>query len=449
MLNRIREFIEQGELLVPHERVIVGLSGGADSVALLLALQQLGYQVEAAHCNFHLRGEESNRDEEFVKQLCKEKNIPIHLAHYDTLAYAQLHKVSIEMAARELRYRYFEQLCEDIGCKTVCIAHHRDDNIETMLLNLFRGTGIQGLTGIRPSRPTSNDCRVVRPLLTTSKKDIVNWLDGIHQAYVTDSTNLVDDIARNQLRLKVIPMLQEINPAVQNNLQATIEMLTEAKKIYDSYVSSIITRTINNDTLSIKELKETASPLCILFEWLKDYHFTPATIRQIHHHLDAETGKTWQSCSHVLCKDRDKLILSPHHSPFREIRIPETGTYICKGTGKIHIKTTTDVAISKEAYKVSLDAEKVSFPLKLRSVQEGDKFVPFGMKGSKLVNDFLTDKKIPLIEKRHQLVVCDKNNNIVWLIGHRTAAPYSITNETTRMLLMEFEFEEPHSEHHA
>ena len=199
--NKVSDFIGKHQLLSRDSLHIVALSGGADSVALLHILSELGYRIEAAHCNFHLRGEESNRDELFVKELCEKNNIPLHLIHFNTEEYASLHQVSIEMAARDLRYHYFSQLCQDIGAASVCVAHHRDDAVETLLMNLLRGSGIHGLTGIRPQNGL-----VVRPLLCLSRQEIEDYLHSIGQEYVVDSTNLTDDVLRNKIRHHVIPL---------------------------------------------------------------------------------------------------------------------------------------------------------------------------------------------------------------------------------------------------
>ena len=190
MLNKIARYIKRHNLLRAGERYIVALSGGADSVALTIILQQLDYEIEAAHCNFHLRNEESNRDEDFSRQLCRQRKIPFHVAHFDTKTYAELHKISLEMAARELRYNYFEQLRQDIHARGICVAHHSDDSVETILINLVRGTGIKGLTGIKPLNDT-----IIRPLLCCSHRELENFLEQNGQIFVTDSTNLQSDPA--------------------------------------------------------------------------------------------------------------------------------------------------------------------------------------------------------------------------------------------------------------
>ena len=448
MLRKVSEYIEKLELLRLGQRYIVALSGGADSVALLRVLLTLGYEVEAAHCNFNLRGEESLRDETFVKQLCASLNVKLHLAHFDTLTYAQTHHVSIEMAARELRYKYFAQLRRDIEAEAVCVAHHSDDSIETMLLNLLRGTGIHGLTGIQPRCASQYDetCTIIRPLLCVSRSDIERWLDSIGQDYVTDSTNRQDDVVRNKIRLNLIPMLQQIQPSVQQNLQATMELMSETEHIYNAYTHEVLTKaigkTVQGDEASttdmeIETLKASASPLCVLFEWLSAYHFSPATIRQINKGLDAQTGRRWQSDTHEVYLDRGRLLLTPRRTTFKPLRIPETGLYAVQDGMHIRVSQKTGAVIVKDAKVACLDAKKICFPLTLRSVETGDRFTPFGMKGSKLVSDFLTDMKMPLPEKRKQKVVTDATGEIVWIVGLRPSAKHSISTTTTETILLE------------
>jgi len=458
MLQKIQSYIDQNQLLSKNELVLVAVSGGADSVALLLMLQQLGYRIEAAHCNFNLRGEESQRDEQFVVDLCERKDIPLHRAHFDTRTFAELHKMSIEMAARTLRYRYFDQLAADLQATTICVAHHRDDNVETLLLNLLRGTGIHGLTGMKPLRwskqgccnhdhPSEQGCRIVRPLLCVSRRDIEQWLQLQQQPYVTDSTNLETDAIRNKLRLSVIPLLQSINPSVVQNLQSTIDLMVEAEKVYDAYAQQTLNSLTNAtapsepdsgitekpESIVISALKTTPSPLVILYEWLRKYDFTAAVVRDICNHLDAPTGRLWQSPTHELCIDRNQLLVYPLEEPFEPMKIPETGVYTSRQL-RVSASVSNEVMISREPFMVTLDAEKVPFPLTVRRIAEGDRFTPYGMKGSRLVSDFLTDKKVPLIEKRRQLVVTDGTGKIIWLVGHRTAQPVSITTETKKTL---------------
>ena len=238
-VNQVRHFAHHHQLFTPRGKYIIALSGGADSVSLLLVLKhlesELGISLEAAHCNFHLRGDESLRDEEFCKQLCRRFHVPLHLVHFDTHAYADLHHVSIEMAARDLRYAYFEQLRRDIHAHDICVAHHRDDSVETLLLNLVRGTGLRGLRGIQP-----RNAHIIRPLLSHSRQQIEQYLDALGESYVTDSTNLHNDVKRNKIRLNVIPLLRELNPSASQSIFETSLRVTEALKIFDDAIQHAI-----------------------------------------------------------------------------------------------------------------------------------------------------------------------------------------------------------------
>lgn len=438
MLNKIADFIAKHQLLSRSGLHLIALSGGADSVALLRILRDLDYHVEAAHCNFYLRGAESDRDELFVKQLCDSLNIPLHLIHFDTAEYAALHQVSIEMAARELRYGYFCQLCQDIDAKTVCVAHHRDDAVETFLMNLLRGSGIHGLTGIRPKNGL-----IVRPLLGVSRQDIEDYLHSIGQDYVTDSTNLHDDVLRNKLRLNVLPLLKEINPSAAENIDKTARFLQEAERIYDAAVQSALQRLVHTEgqtqSVSIQELLKQPAVETFLHEWLSPYGFNSTQTQQISECLDAEPGKTISSVSHTLLVDREKLFLEPISAPVKPLRIPEPGRYRFSPKIFFDAKTLDDITISKSTDCVTIDAANVQFPLTVRLAQSGDAFCPLGMEGHKLVSDFLTDRKVTLLEKRRQLVVTSANGDILWLVGHRPDHRYRITPDTTTVLRLSIE----------
>lgn len=432
MLNKITAFIERHQLL-RHDggKYIVALSGGADSVALLLVLKQLGYDVEAAHCNFRLRGEESDRDEQFVKALCLQNKVPLHLIHFDTKAYAELHQVSIEMAARELRYRYFEQLRQDIGAEDVCVAHHQDDAVETLLMNLIRGTGIHGLTGIRP-----RNGHIVRPLLGINRVEIVSFLDNLHQPYVTDSSNLVPDVVRNKIRLEVLPLLQTINPAASENIAKTAQRMAEAEKVFNASVASFLASVTS--TIDTADLLKQPSPEYLLYELLTPLGFTPSQVEQTFEALTGPSGRTFQSLTHEVVIDRGRLVVEKRQEPLPTLRIPEPGTYRYHDDRKFRITLSDDVVVSRNPECATLDADKVDFPLNVRPVQAGDRFHPFGMKGTRLVSDYLTDLKQTLFEKRRQLVVCDANGSIVWLVGRRTDQRVAVSAATRQVLVIEF-----------
>ena len=422
MWSKVERYIEKHKLLKPSELYIVALSGGADSVALLLLLKNGGFNIHAAHCNFHLRGEESDRDEAFCEQLCADENIPFHRAHFDTREYADLHKVSIEMAARELRYRWFEQLRQDIGAAGICVAHHRDDSVETVLLNLVRGTGLRGLTGIQP-----RNGHILRPLLCVSRAEIEAFLAEKGQKYVTDSTNLETDVQRNVVRLEVLPLLRKLNPAVVENIQRTAENLAEAQQVLNTIVANID----NVKTLELSELDKYGSSECLVFEWLKKYGFNGDQVRQI---LDAETGRIVSSAmGYDVLKDRGRLIVEPALEPFRPMRIPEEGTYVLDGKTRFSVRKKT-VYVSKEPHVATLDAAKVSFPLTVRRVEEGDCMQPYGMKGKKLLSDLMTDLKMTVFEKRRQLVVVDSQGVVLWAVGLRVAGFAAVSTTTSEVL---------------
>ena len=452
-VDRVRRFASVHELFVYGGKYIVALSGGADSVSLLFVLKhlehELGIGVEAAHCNFHLRGAESVRDEEFCKQLCDRLSVPLHLIHFDTQAYADLHRVSIEMAARDLRYGYFENLRRDIEAQDICVAHHRDDSVETVLLNLVRGTGLRGLRGIQP-----RNGNIIRPLLSLSREDIVQYLDALGESYVTDSTNLHNDVKRNKIRLDVMPLLRELNPSVSQSIFESSLRVGEALKVFDEAMKrSIADVTATSPShhltispphhlvISVERLKKQPSLEYTLHEILSSYGFTSAQIELIYGSLDTcSAGKIIASDSHELAFDRGSLLVQPRTNVVdaaRSMRIPETGTYVFSDSLKIKVAAEDcgdDYVPSRAADCVCLDASDIKFPLTLRHIEQGDRFVPFGMNGMKLVSDYLTDRKKNVFEKRAQLVVTDAQQRIVWLVGERTDNRFRISKETSKAL---------------
>lgn len=450
MLNRkVETFIRQQHLLQSDGRYLVALSGGADSICLLLVLKQLGYFVEAIHCNFHLRGEESDRDEDFCRSLCAEKQIPLHLVHFDTREYAQLHKVSIEMAARQLRYHHFASLCHDLGFDGVCVAHHQDDVAETVLMNLIRGSGIKGLSGIKPKiqqrlrvgakAGIPIPLTVIRPLLCVTRDEIEHFLKEIGQDYVTDSTNLVPDVLRNKIRLQVLPLLDEIAPSASRNIVETAENVAFAEEFLDQAVSGMMEELKDEGSIPVSKIKSEY----LLFRILSDYGFTSVQIKQIYAHLDAPTGTEFRSESHILVFDRGRLLIEEvEKNPFHEMRIPEEGTYILDETAKLRIERMPKpegFEIPRSSDVIAVDADRLQMPLTVRLPKEGDRFTPFGMQGSKLVSDFLTDQKLSLLEKRRQLIILDSTGRILWVVGLRPDNHFRITASTRTILRLTIE----------
>lgn len=425
---------------------LLALSGGPDSVALLRMMVDDGYHVEAAHCNFHLRGAESDRDEAFCKELCEKLGVKLHVVHFDTKEFAELRGISIEMAARELRYRWFTQLAHDTGAEGVCIAHHSDDQVETILLNMLRGTGLKGLLGMRRKNGI-----FFRPLLGMSRKEILTYLDRIGQDYVTDSTNLEDDVQRNKLRLDVIPMLEKVTPSAKQNILRMADNLGDVEKIVKKSLEDAQQRCVVashfRKAYSMKEIRSYASPRLLLWSIVSDQGFNREQATEIL--SSTEGGKTWTSQRAIAVISNDTLFiydLADWNKSLPTLRIPETGLYnFCDGKIRVSIVEASDTKPSKKRFVATMDADTVSFPLMLRPIKEGDRFTPFGMRGSKLVSDYLKDKKVEPIERHQQLVVTDSQGQIIWLVGRTIDERVKVREDTKKVMVIEIKGDEDHA----
>ena len=419
--QRITQYIEKNHLFSSDSKILVALSGGADSVALLRILHTAGYHCEAAHCNFHLRGEESNRDESFVRQLCLKYNIRLHTADFNTTQYAAEKHISIEMAARELRYNWFEEIKNKYRADVIAVAHHQDDSIETMLLNLIRGTGITGLLGIRPRNGA-----IVRPLLCVNRKEIIQYLQNIEQDYVTDSTNLEDEYTRNKIRLNLLPLMEEINPSVKNSLVETSNYLNDVATIYNKVIAEAKTRIITPEGIRINALLDEPAPEAFLFETLHPLGFNSAQIKDIANSLHGQSGKQFVSKEWRVIKDRNLLLL--------ETIRPEDESTLPYQLIKEEREFTPDFRIPREKETACFDADKLNEEICCRKWQTGDTFVPFGMKGKKKISDYLTDRKFSISQKERQWVLCC-GERIAWLIGERTDNRFRIDETTKRVII--------------
>ena len=417
--KQVAQYIAHEHLLEPDGKVIVALSGGADSVALLLLLGELGYTCEAAHCNFHLRGEESDRDERFVRHLCEERHIPLHVVHFDTARHAAGQHVSIEMAARELRYTWFEELRRKLDAQAIAVAHHADDSIETFLLNLMRGTGINGLRGIRP-----RNGHIVRPLLCLNREDILRYLEHCGQTYVTDSTNLQDEYTRNKIRLNLLPLMQEINPSVRRSILRTAAHLDEAATLYNIGIAEARERVLCPEGIRIAALLKEAEPQALLHEILHPLGFNEAQTDDIFRSLDGQAGKAFESEGWLVVKDRDLLLMQDKQTMNRPPRLEMT-----------EVELTPDFVIPRDRLTACFDTAKLHHALTLRLWQTGDTFVPFGMKGRKKVSDYLTDRKFSLLQKQRQWVLCC-GEDIAWLVGERTDNRFRVDKYTRKVTIV-------------
>lgn len=439
-VERIGGYIDSVIRLDKTRLQLVALSGGADSVALLVAMMRLGYRVEAMHCNFNLRGEESLRDENFCKGLADRLGIALHIAHFDTKTYCALHHVSVEMGARDLRYNYFRQLREDTGAESILVAHHKDDCAETVLLNLVRGTGISGMAGIRP-----RNGYVCRPMLCVNRAEIVGFLDRNGQSYVTDSSNLVADVKRNKIRLEVMPLLKQLNPSVVDALVNSAQHVSEAiplvRQSVERNLGDVAVKDGETMTISIRRLAEKDSPAYLLYEALSPYGFSSATIGQIYGNLGAQTGKTWMAGDYVAVIDRENIVVEKKAADFSPMPLPIEGRYVIGGKQTLSIvrrEVSEGFVIDRNPATATLDAGKVKFPLTLRRVRKDDRFTPFGMKGTKLVSDFLTDRKLSLVSKQRQLCLADATGTIVWIVGQRINDRYKMTADTINALIVRY-----------
>lgn len=422
--KEVEHYIKQEGLLDVNDKVLVALSGGADSVALLRLLLSLGYTCEAAHCNFHLRGKESDRDEAFVEELCRQHQITLHRIHFDTTGFAAEHGISIEMAARELRYNWFNELAATKNMNKIAVAHHRDDSIETLLLNLIRGAGLNGLLGIKPI-----NSMVVRPLLCIGRKEIIDYLNEIEQPYVTDSTNLQDEYTRNKIRLNLIPLMEEINPSLKEGLTTTMRHLNDAALICKQHLEEAKKRIWSEKGILIGALLQEPAPETVLFDLVHPLGFNSAQIEDILRSLHGQAGKQFLSKEWRIIRDREYLLvesidqMKPSDVPPFELTRKE-------------VDYSTDFIIPHQSTVACFDADKLTGELSIRRYCPGDWFIPFGMKGKKRVSDYLTDRKFSIRDKENQWVLCC-GDAIIWLIGERTDNRFRIDETTQRVVIYE------------
>lgn len=443
--RHIANYIASHKLLDNDRPVIAGLSGGADSVALLAILKQLGYDVIACHCNFMLRGDESMRDRNHAARIAAELDVPFCETTFDTTTYARNNGISIEMAARELRYRWFEEMRIRYNADAIAVAHHRDDNVETLLLNLTRGTGIAGLTGMKP-----RNGHIVRPLLEISRQEILAFLMRHNLTYVNDSTNAETLYTRNKIRLEVLPLLRTLNPAVDESIERTINNLAESEKIYRYAIGQLQEKVCHTkgDTfyIDITQLQATPSPEALLFEILAPYGFNASQITDILVCCDTpQPGKIFIGTNRRLICDRKTLIVS---------RLTENTTELPVATwdkGETHNAAGISISyhpaegfvIPRSPLYACFDADRLHYPLTLRHWRKGDTFAPFGMRGRKKISDFFSDNKMSIIEKEEQLLLCD-TTEILWVVGRRAASTARITPHTRHILLVSIANDDVH-----
>lgn len=441
MLEKFESFVSDNNLFSKDDRILIALSGGVDSVVLSHLMCRANYKISLAHCNFHLRDEESNRDEAFVRRWAKENNIPLFVKEFDTYQYMKENKLSLEMAARDLRYNWFNSLLESEGFTCLCTAHHLDDSIETFFINLLRGTGIAGLHGIK----VKND-KIVRPLLFATREEILSYAKQNNISYVEDSTNSETKFTRNKIRHNLFPVLREINPNFEFALKKDIEYLNDTEFIFRREIEKTKKEIIETEQevikINISKLKQLNPMKIYLYEILSEYGFNETNINDILSCLDEISGKQFFSKTHRLVKDRQYIFIDViKNNTTNDFFLIDNCQSSLIHPLKMQIELLRDlkfINISKDKNIAMLDADLLKFPLILRKWRQGDSFVPFGMKKEKKLSDYFTSNKYSLLDKENQWILCSEEK-IVWLVEERIDNRFRISNKTKNILKIEIE----------
>ena len=432
MIEKLKKYISKKDLFSKDANLLLAISGGADSVCLFFSLKALGYRFELAHCNFNLRGKESDEDESFVKDLAYKNDVKCHVKSFDTQEYANLNKVSIQMAARDLRYKWFKDLIATENLDFVITAHHKDDNVETFLINLIRGSGISGLSGIK-----YKNNKIVRPLLEISRDEIQQYLIAGNIKYRYDSSNTDVKYLRNKIRHKLIPVLQEMNPNIQNRITEQISILDGMNRFFQKKIKSLRSCLISEERgvckINIATLNELVDSEVVLFEILKPFGFSQ--VDQIFKAIGSQSGRQFFSKTHHLIIDRNTILIALLDDLKKPIEISELDKEIHTPL-QMRFAISTDLNFSKDSNIAHLDFSKVSFPLKLRKWKNGDKFIPFGMCNFKKLSDFFIDEKYTILDKKAQWILCS-GDDIVWIVGRRIDDRYKIETHTKKAYIAE------------
>jgi tRNA(Ile)-lysidine synthase len=437
MLHSFLTYINEQSLFTPADKILLAVSGGKDSVALFDLFCEAKFNFTVAHCNFQLRGEDSDQDALFVQQLCKSRGIPFRGTTFQTQTFAKTHKLSIEMTARQLRYEWFEQVRQELDYQYIATAHHLNDSIETILLNLTKGTGISGLRGILAKKD-----HIIRPLLFTSRPEIENYLEEKQLEWREDSSNASNDYQRNLLRNEVVPLLKKINPNLEHTFARNIERLQAIESNFQKNLSSFkkAVSKEENDALLLKiqTIQEWQSAAYFLEETLKEFGFNYFQSKEIYHSLNKSSGKTFHSATHTLTKDREYLIITTKEELSYEEVLIEEGTQEIEYY-RLRLQISHASIEEWQAYLTTErkpNAAKLKTPLSIRPWEEGDWFIPLGMKGKKKISDFLVDKKVSLHLKKTTFLLCS-GNDIVWVIGQRTDERFKVWEGTKGVLRIE------------
>lgn len=434
MLTRFKNHLFSAYPNIESKKLLLTVSGGIDSMVLLDLIHKLHLDLAVAHCNFKLRGEESDADQHFVEKYCKERNISFHTQSFDTTPYAEKHKTSIQIAARELRYKWFFELKNTYNYDYILTAHHLDDSVETFLINLTRGTGLEGLVGITDN----ND--IIRPLLIFSKEELQHYAEQQNIEWREDKSNASDKYLRNKIRHHIVPILKELNSNFLESFANTTEFLKQNLAFTDEMIQQILFNVLNKEgsatSLNISKLKKYKNYKFILYKWLSVYGFT--AWEDIYDLVQAQSGKFVESYSHRLIKNRDELILHPKENLIenQEFFISELDQI----SYPINLKLTevSQIDSTSGSNAVYVDKKLLNFPLKLGKWQEGEYFYPSGMQGKmKKISKFFKDEKLSILDKQNTWILYS-DDQIVWIVGRRLDERFKVTTNTTTILKIEY-----------
>lgn len=430
MLQKLQNHLQINFPFLKEKKLLLAVSGGIDSMVLVYLFKQLQFDFAVAHCNFQLRGNESNGDEKFVKSICDSLSIPLFVQKFDTKQFAADYKLSIQLAARKLRYDWFYQLLEKDNFDYLLTAHHLDDSLETFLINFSRGTGLDGLTGI----PNQND-KIIRPLLVFSRNEIESFAKENAIQWREDSSNASDKYLRNKLRHDIVPVLKELNPNLLTSFEKTIENLKQSQSLVEN-ASKLVYKMVveESDTLlkiNLKELLKLPNYTAYLFQWLKQFEFT--AWNDIYDLAYAQSGKQVLSENYILLKDRDSLLLyAKGNSANEEVYFINKESKGVKIPLNMSICNVSDIS-NANSNCIFVDEDKLHFPLMIRKWEEGDYFYPLGMQGKKKLSKYFKDEKLSLIDKANQWLLCS-DSQIVWVIGMRQDERFKVATNTTNIL---------------
>jgi tRNA(Ile)-lysidine synthase len=432
------EFIEKNKLFKPDNKILAAVSGGMDSVLMAHLLKAAGFNFGIAHCNFMLRGPEALADQEFTRNLAQQLGVSFHTTNFDTKDYAAAHKISIQMAARELRYQWFGRICKTDGYRVISLAHHQNDTIETILLNLTRGTGIAGLHGILPVNG-----QLVRPLLFLSRTDIQTIIEQEGFAFVEDSSNLSVKYARNKIRHQVVPLLKELNPSIEATFENNLKHFRDLETLLNQKVEELSRELLvfHDDEvhISLDDIKKLNPQRLLLFKLLQPYNFTDTVIDDLISALGKHSGRVFENADFTLVVDRGKVIITERITKNDDrVEINKTDKDIAyKGYKLTLLHDDSPLIVKDNPMAVSVDSDLLVYPLTVRAWEQGDYFYPLGMKTRKKLSDFFINEKIPLNRKNELPILINGNGDIIWIGGYRLSERYKVSDNTKKVTIFE------------